>query len=92
MLRVPYQDKDGRRVSEKHRLEVGHIEGQLRDLERSRKSALGTEARKEARILHEVRNTLSHLDLLEHDRLSDLEPMLDPREEQRLRLRRPRDL
>lgn len=92
MLKVPYQDKDGRRVAEKHRLEVGHIESQLRDLERCRKSPFGTEARKEARILHEVRNSLSHLDLLEHDRLSDLEPMIDPREEQRLRLRRPRDL
>lgn len=90
MLKVPYHDKDGRRVDEKHRLEVGHIENQLRDHDRNRRTTFRSDTRKEVNLLLEVRNALSHLNLFDHGRLSELEPRHPPKEERRLRERRPR--
>lgn len=89
MLKVPHHDKDGRVIAEKHRLEIGHIDSQLKEQERGRSRPVSSMARREAGLLHEVRNVLSHLDIFEPSRLGELESCHVPTEVQRVRERRP---
>lgn len=91
MLTVPHIDKEGRRVDEKHRLEVGHIESQLKQQEQHKRAKIRSDARNEVSLLYEIRNALSHLDLFNHIRFNELGSRYSPKEEQRIRARRPRE-
>lgn len=91
MLNVPYKDKDGRQIEEKHMLEVGHIENQLKKREHENRTRIRTDTRNEVSLLYDIRNSLSHLELFDHIRLSELESRFQPKEEQRIRARKPKD-
>ena len=82
---------DGRQIEEKHMLEVGHIENQLKKREHENRTRIRSDTRNEVSLLYDIRNSLSHLELFDHIRLSELESRFQPKEEQRIRARKPKD-